>query len=107
MGKLLLNLTPSEKLSRMKKLPYFDDLIELDGVLVDVICLGDHDTLNLILFDAIKIDFLGANCTVVSKVSKRGGKYGQSSSTLNTKFKTRKGRIVNSKLFSLTTLVMV
>jgi hypothetical protein len=57
MGKLLLNLTPGEPLSLMKKLPCFDDPIELDGLLVGVLCLGVHDLINCHLFDAFRIEF--------------------------------------------------
>jgi hypothetical protein len=44
MGKLLVNLTPSEPLSLMKKMPCFDDLIELDVLLEGDLHLGFHDS---------------------------------------------------------------
>jgi hypothetical protein len=46
MGKLLLNLTPGEPLALMKKLPCFDDPIELDVLLVGALHLGVHDLIN-------------------------------------------------------------
>jgi hypothetical protein len=46
MGKLLLNLTPSEPLALVKKLPCFDDPVELDVLLSGALCLGVHDPIN-------------------------------------------------------------
>jgi hypothetical protein len=57
MVKRMLNLTPGEPLALMKKLPYFDDPIELDGLLAGVICLGVHDTINCLLSDVVVIEF--------------------------------------------------
>jgi hypothetical protein len=91
MGKLLLNMTLGEPLALMKKFLCFDDPIELDGLLESVLCFGVHDLINFFLVDAVRIEFLGANYSTVSKVSSRGGKYGRSSSTLNTGCKPKKG----------------
>jgi hypothetical protein len=57
MGKFLLNLTPGEPLSLVKKLPYFDDLIELGVLLEGALRLGVHDPINSHLFDAVRIAF--------------------------------------------------
>jgi hypothetical protein len=107
MGKLLLNLTPGEPLALMKKLPCFDDPIELDVLLVGALHLGVHDLINCHMFNAVRIELCRGQVLVASEVSRRGGKYGRSSSTLNTGCKPRKGGILNSKSFSPTTLVMV
>jgi hypothetical protein len=53
------------------------------------------------------LSYVGENFSTTSEVSMRGGKYVQSSSTLNTGCKTRKGGILNSKEFTATTLVIV
>jgi hypothetical protein len=55
--KLLLNLTPGEPLALMKKLPCFDDPIEFDCLLVGVLCLGVHDSINCHMFDVGRIEF--------------------------------------------------
>jgi hypothetical protein len=107
MRKLLLNLTPGEPLALMKKLPCFDDPIEFDSLLVGVLCLGVHDLINCHMFDAGRIEFCRGQLLGHIQVSRRGGKYGRSSSTLNTGCNPRKGGILNSKSFSPTTLVMV
>jgi hypothetical protein len=57
MGKVLLNLTPSEPLSLMKKLPYFDDPIDLDGLLESVLFIGVHDLINCHMFYVFRIEF--------------------------------------------------
>jgi hypothetical protein len=57
MGKLLLNLTPSEPLALVKKLPRFDDPIELDVMLEGAIHLGFHDPIKYHMFNAIRIEF--------------------------------------------------
>ena len=53
MGKLLLNLTPSEPLSLMNKLNFFDEPIELDIILAGVLCLGFHDPINCCMFNVL------------------------------------------------------
>jgi hypothetical protein len=55
-GKLLLNQTPGDPLSLVKKFPYFDDLIELDVLLAGSLRLGVHDTIYCLLFNAINIE---------------------------------------------------
>jgi hypothetical protein len=57
MGKLLLNLTPGEPLALMKKLPCFDDPIELDVLLVGALHLEVHDPINCRMFNAFEIEF--------------------------------------------------
>jgi hypothetical protein len=84
MRKLLLNLTPGEPLALMKKLPCFDDPIEFDSLLVGVLCLGVHDLIKFTCLMQEGLSSVGANCSATSEVSRRGGKYGRSSSTLNT-----------------------
>jgi len=56
MEKLLLNMNPSEPLAMMKKLPCFDNPIDLDGILTSVLCLGFHDPIKCHLFDAVIIE---------------------------------------------------
>jgi hypothetical protein len=55
MGKILLNITPGEPLSLVKKLPYFDNPIELDVLLVGALHLGVHDSINYHLFNSVRI----------------------------------------------------
>jgi hypothetical protein len=43
MGKFILNLSLGEPISMMKKLPYFDDLIEFDALLAGSLIIGVHD----------------------------------------------------------------
>jgi hypothetical protein len=107
MGKLPLNLTLGEPLALMNKFPRFDDPRDLDVLLVGSLRPGVHDTINYHLFNAVKIEFYSGKCSTASEVSRRGGKYGWYSSTLNTLCKPRKGGTLNSKEFSPTTLVMV
>jgi len=57
MMKLLLNLTPSEPLSLMKKLPCFDEPTEFDNMMEGVLCIGIHDRINYFLFYAGRIEF--------------------------------------------------
>jgi hypothetical protein len=57
MGKLLLNLTPGEPLALVKEFPCFDDLIELDVLLVGSLHLGVHDLINYHLLNAVRIEF--------------------------------------------------
>jgi hypothetical protein len=57
MGKLLLNMTLGEALAPMKKLSYFDDLIELDVLLVGALRLGVHDMIICHLFNVVMIEF--------------------------------------------------
>jgi hypothetical protein len=56
MMKFLLNLTPGEPLSPMKKLPYLNDPMEFDSMLSSVFCICVHDPINVFLFDAGRID---------------------------------------------------
>jgi hypothetical protein len=107
MGKLLLNLTLGEPLALVKEFPCFDNLIELDVLLVGSLHLGVHDLVYYFYSMQSILSFLGDQVLGTSKVSKRGGKYGQNNSTLNTWCKPRKGGILNSKSFSPITLVMV
>jgi hypothetical protein len=56
MGKLLLNPTPGEPLSLLKKLSFVDDPIELDVLLVVSLRLGVHDPINSFMFNAVMIE---------------------------------------------------
>jgi hypothetical protein len=56
MGKILLNMTPSEPLSLMKKLPFFDDSMELDALLAVVLYLGFHDLIRYHMFYVFRIE---------------------------------------------------
>jgi hypothetical protein len=55
MGKFLLNLTPSESLALVKKLPFFDNLIELDVMMVGTLHLYVHDPISCFIFNAVMI----------------------------------------------------
>jgi hypothetical protein len=57
MGKLLLSLTLAELVSLMKKLPYFDNLIDLDGILEGLLHISVHDPIKFHWFDAVKVEF--------------------------------------------------
>jgi hypothetical protein len=58
MGKLLLNLTPGEPLTLVKRFPpCFDDSIELDFLLVGALYFGVHDPINCFLFNAVMTKF--------------------------------------------------
>jgi hypothetical protein len=80
-----MNLTSGEPLSLLNKFPCFDNPIELDVLLASSLNLGVHDLINHRLLNAFKIEFLGAKCSTTCEVSRRGGKYGRGSSTLNTR----------------------
>jgi hypothetical protein len=53
----MLNLTHVEQLFVMNKMPYFDDPIEFDSLLVGVLCISVHDTIKYLIFDARRIVF--------------------------------------------------
>jgi hypothetical protein len=53
MGKPLLISTPAEPLSLKKKLPCFDDLIELDVFLVSALNIGVDELINYFLFNKL------------------------------------------------------
>jgi len=55
MRKLLLNLVPGEPFSLVKEFAYFDNLIQLDMMLVGVLDLCVHDSISCILFHVIWI----------------------------------------------------
>jgi hypothetical protein len=56
MGKLLLNLAPGEPLSLVKKLPYFDNPVELYVLLVGAFHLCIHDSINCILLKEVRVE---------------------------------------------------
>lgn len=91
MGKISLNLALGEPLFWVKKLPCIDDLIEFYVLLLGILHFGVHDMIHYILFNAIMIDFNGGQLVSFIKVSNRGGKYGRSSSALNTRCNQGKG----------------
>jgi hypothetical protein len=57
MRKLFLNLTPGEPLALMNKFAYFDKLIEFDSLLEGTLCLGVHDLIKCIMFNAGRVEF--------------------------------------------------
>ena len=57
MRKLLLNLTPGDPLALVKKLPGFDNPIELDALLASALHLCIHDPINGSLFQAVRVKF--------------------------------------------------
>jgi hypothetical protein len=73
MMKLLLNLIPGEPLSFVKELPYFDELIELEVLLVGALVSMIWSTINYLMQS--QLSYVGAKCLATSKVSKRGGKH--------------------------------
>jgi hypothetical protein len=56
MRKFLLNLAPSEPLALVQELPYFDNSIKLDPLLMSAINMSVPDMINGCLFHAIKVD---------------------------------------------------
>jgi len=57
MGKCLLNINHGEPLALMKKLACLDNLKELDGLLMSVLCIGVHDMIKCLLLDVFNIEF--------------------------------------------------
>jgi hypothetical protein len=53
----LLNLTPSEPLSLVKKLSNFDNPVELYVLLASVFFLVVHDMIHYSLLNAVRIEF--------------------------------------------------
>jgi hypothetical protein len=53
----MLNMNPGEPLSLMKKLPCFDNSIELHGLITSVLSICVHDTINFFLLYVFSIDF--------------------------------------------------
>jgi hypothetical protein len=84
MGKLLLNLTPSEPLALVKYLSYFDDLIKLDVLLVVEIHPSVHDVINCCLFIIVRIELCRGQVLIHSSI-------------LNIGYNQRKRGILNSK----------
>jgi hypothetical protein len=56
MEKHLLSLTSSEILSLVKKLPFFDDMIELDVLVDGDFNISVHDSINCFMFNVVRID---------------------------------------------------
>ena len=54
MRKFLLNLVPGEPLSLVKELACFDNLIQMDLLLVGVLDLGVHNLISCGLFHAVR-----------------------------------------------------
>ena len=63
MRKVLLNLVPGEPLSLVQELASFDNLIQLDPLLVSVLNFHVHDTICGGLFHAV---FVGLGCSAIS-----------------------------------------
>jgi hypothetical protein len=55
MGKRLLNLTPGEPVSLMKKLPFFNDPIDLDVLLESALHIGVYNPIKYHLFNVFII----------------------------------------------------
>ena len=62
MGEIPLNLNPSEPLALVKKLPRFDDLIELDMLMEIDLHLGLHDLVQIHQLNEIRVEFCMAKC---------------------------------------------
>ena len=107
MRKILLNVILGETLSLVKKLSYFDNPIQLDVLIVSSIHLSFHDLFNGILLIQSILSSIGVKCSSTFEASKRGGNYIESSSTLKTRRKLKKGVTLNSNSFSHTTFVML
>jgi hypothetical protein len=103
MGGFLQDLVLGEPLALVKKLPCFDNLIELYVLLVGALQLGVHDLVHCSLLNAVGVEL----CRVQVPCPLQDEKYSRSNSTLKIVCKSRKGGRFNSKAFSPTTLVMV
>ena len=57
MGKLLLNLIPSEPIALVMKLLDFDNPIELNALLASALHLCIHDPINGSLFQVVRVKF--------------------------------------------------
>lgn len=101
----MLNLDLDELISFVKKLPYFDNMVQFYVLLAGIFCLCVHDLSIVSCSLDLGLGYVGGNCLDPFEVSNRGGKYGQSNSTLNIGCKPRKGGIINSKSFSPTTFL--
>jgi len=55
----LLNLAPGEPIALVKKLPYFEKLVELYVLLVSILCFGVHDIIHYKLLNELRIEFYG------------------------------------------------
>jgi hypothetical protein len=56
MRKFLLNLAPGEPLSLVQELPCFDNLINMDPLLVSAIDLCVHDMISGFLFHDVRVE---------------------------------------------------
>jgi hypothetical protein len=67
-----LNLTLGEPLSLVKKLPFFDDPIELDVLLMVALHLGLRDLINYFMFNPFNIElFRGQFLELILSVEER------------------------------------
>jgi hypothetical protein len=57
MGKVLQNPTSGESLYLVKKLPYFDDFIELDSLLAGALHIGVYDSIKFLMLNVVRIYF--------------------------------------------------
>jgi hypothetical protein len=57
MGKIPLNLDPSQPLTLVKKFPYFNDSIEIYVLLAGAFHLCIHDLINCSFLKVVKVDF--------------------------------------------------
>ena len=96
-GKPMFNLTPSEPLVLVKKLPCFDDRVEMYVLLASPLHLCVNDLIICGPLNAMRIGFYRFQVSSTFKVSTRDGNYGGWSFTLNTRCKLRNGGILNSK----------
>jgi hypothetical protein len=96
-----------EILALVKKLPCFDDPIELDVLLVGALHLGVHDLIKCRMFNASRIDFYrGQELDRVQSVQERWKTW---SKKLHIKYRvqSKERGILDSKVFSPIDLVMV
>jgi hypothetical protein len=56
MGKLLLNLAPSEPLALVLECPCFNNPINLDPLLASALNICVHDMINGFLFNIVRVD---------------------------------------------------
>jgi hypothetical protein len=74
--KLLPNLALGESLPLVKKLPFFDDPIELYVLLAGAFHLCIHDSINYKFIKAVRVEFYRGKFSATSEVSNIGIKYG-------------------------------
>ena len=89
-GNILLIMNLGESHSMLSKLYQFNNLIELNVLLMSVQYFGVHYLIDYIILNTFRFILVGEKWSSTSKVLNIGRKYGQSSFTINTMWKGRK-----------------